>query len=127
MKWEYSADSIVIGEANTNYFLNISGNTIFKLPDSPEMGDMIRIIDIGGTLTYNQTLIVRAFALTPIQGTTSNTGTALVNLNAGSHTGGELVVQTPNASFGLVYAGISTSDGNPGAPASKAGWYLIEV
>ena len=127
MKWEYSADSIVVGEANTNYFLNISGGTIFKLPSAPQMGDMIRIIDIGGTLTYNQTLIVRAFALTPIQGTTSNTGTALVNLNAGSHTGGELVVQTPNASFGLVYAGISTSDGNPGAPASKAGWYLIEV
>ena len=127
LKWEYSADSVIQGVANTNYFLNVSGNTIFKLPEAPQMGDMIRIIDIGGTLTYNQTLIVRAFALVPVQGTTSNTGQSLVNINPGSHTGGELVVQTPNASFGLVYAGTSTSDGNPGAPASKAGWYLIEV
>ena len=44
-----------------------------------------------------------------------------------THSGGELVVQTPNAAFALVYAGTSTADGNPGAPASKAGWYLIEV
>ncbi|QPB08452.1 tail protein [Synechococcus phage S-H9-2] len=131
-KWEYSAESVINGEANVNYFLNVSGNTIFKLPASAQMGDMIRIIDIGGTLTYNQSLVVRAPSLVSVQGTTSNTGGAMLggvptSQYTSTHSGGELVVQTPNAAFALVYAGTSTADGNPGAPASKAGWYLIEV
>ncbi|AMO43039.1 tail protein [Cyanophage S-RIM32] len=131
-KWEYSAESVVNAIANTNYFLNVQGNTILKLPAGAQMGDMIRIIDIGGTLTYNQSLVVRAPTLVSIQGTTSNTGGAMLSgvptsQYTSTHNGGELVVQTPNAAFALVYAGTSTVDGNPGAPASKSGWYLIEV
>ena len=44
-----------------------------------------------------------------------------------THDGGELVVQTPNAAFGLVYAGTADADGGPGANPNKAGWYLMDV
>ncbi|CAF34283.1 hypothetical protein S-PM2d218 [Synechococcus phage S-PM2] len=131
-KWLYSAESVVNAETNTNYFLNVSGNTVFKLPAGAQMGDMIRIIDIGGVLKYDLSLVVRAPNLVGIQGSTSNTGVSMLggvptNQYLTSHSGGELVVQTPNAGFALVYAGTSTPDGLPGAPASKSGWYLVEV
>ena len=130
-KWVYTADSVVECDANINYFINCIGNTLVKLPPNPLMGDMVRIIDIGGALTYNISMVVRASDGNGIQGETSNTGTAmltgispsfLANYNAG-----ELVVQTPRASFGLVYAGTTASDGGPGAPPTLKGWYLMDV
>jgi hypothetical protein len=131
-KWEYSAESVINGESNVNYFLNVSGNTVFKLPSGAQMGDMIRIIDIGGVLKYDLSLVVRAPNLVGVQGSTSNTGVSLLggvptNQYLTTHSGGELIVQTPNAGFALVYAGTSTPDGLPGAPASKSGWYIVEV
>ena len=96
------------------------------------MGDMIRIIDIGGILSYDKSLVVRAPNLIRIQGSVSNTGTTVTGNTLGenfslTHDGGELVVQTPNAAFGLVYAGTSDADGGPGANPNKAGWYLMDV
>ena len=84
------------------------------------MGDTVRIIDIGGALTYNISMVVRAGNGDVVQGEGSNTGTAMISGISPSelslHNGGELVVQTPFASFGLVYAGTVTPDGGQGVP-----------
>ena len=112
--------------ANTNYFVNPQGEDtilILKLPTSPSTGDAVRIIDIGGNLTYNTQLVVRAELGVSIQG--DNTGTSL-GLVSGTYSGGELVVNTPNAALGLVYLGAIDGDLN-GVPSSARGWYLMEV
>jgi hypothetical protein len=130
-KWVYTSDSVIPAQSNYNYFINATGNTLFKLPQNPLIGDTIRIIDISGNLTYNLTLLIRASDNINVQGSGTNTGTTLM---AGippssfvGFNGGELVVQTPYAAFGLVYAGASTPDGNPGVPSSLTGWYLMDV
>jgi len=130
-RWEYSADSVISAESNVNYFLNCVGNTLVRLPDNAEMGDMIRIIDIGGALTYNLSLIIRAPDDIGVQGSVSNTGTAMIsgigNSNLLNYNGGELVVQTPRAGLALVFAGPITSTNDPGAPSSQVGWYILDV
>jgi hypothetical protein len=129
-KWEYSADFEVDAQVNTNYVLDISQNTVVKLPNNPLIGDMIRIIDIGGLLTYNLSLVVRAVTNVKVQNASDNTGQAMLSGNTAdlsAYDGGELVVQTPFAGFALLYVGNSTPDGATAAPTSKTGWYLIEV
>ena len=136
-KWEYTAEQLVtIPKPNVNYFVNASQNTVIKLPPLSEclIGDMIRIIDIGGLLTYNMSMIVRAPSNVNIQGGTDNTGTALMsgvsdsgNLVNDGFDGGELIVQTPYAAFTLVFAGSSTPDGQTAVPGGKVGWYIAEV
>ena len=140
-KWDYTASSAHLLTANVNTFVNASGNTILLLPETATMGDMIRIVDIGGLLDNNTTLIIRAYQNESVQGSITNTSLSLLSGVPGtftdsegtattwtsSWTGGELVVQTPNAAFGLIYAGTTTSDGAGGAPGSKAGWYLMDV
>ena len=129
-KWVYSAEQEVLAAANTNYILDISQNTVVKLPSNPLIGDMIRFIDIGGLLTYNMTLIIRAVTGTKVQNASDNTGNAMLSGNTADlsqHNGGEMVVQTPYAGFALVYVGNNTPDGGTAAPISKTGWYLIEV
>ena len=49
------------------------------------------------------------------------------NSNLAGYNGGELIVQTPNAGFALVYAGNATPSGGIGAPSSQVGWYLLDV
>ena len=129
-KWEYSADFEVNAQVNTNYVLDVSQNTVVKLPQNPLIGDMIRIIDIGGLLTYNLSLVVRAATNVKVQNASDNTGLAMLAGNTAdlsAYQGGELVVQTPFAGFALLYVGNSTPDGGTAAPTSKTGWYLIEV
>ena len=131
-KWVVANTNIINAVANVNYFVDISGTSLFKLPANAQMGDMIRIIDIGGILSYDKSLVVRAPSLIRVQGSISNTGTSVTGNTLGenfslTHDGGELVVQTPNAAFGLVYAGTSDADGGPGANPNKAGWYLMDV
>ena len=131
-KWVVANNNIINAVANVNYFVDISGTSLFKLPANAQMGDMIRIIDIGGILSYDKSLVVRAPNLVRIQGSVSNTGTSVTGNTLGenfslTHDGGELVVQTPNAAFGLVYAGTADADGGPGANPNKAGWYLMDV
>ncbi len=86
--------------------MNCVGNTLLRLPDNAEMGDMIRIIDIGGALTYNLSLVIRAPDDIGVQGSTSNTGAAMIsgigNTNLLNYNGGELIVQTPRA--GLAFS-----------------------
>ena len=129
-RWEYDDNFEVQAESNVNYFLNISQNTVVKLPPNPLIGDMIRIIDIGGILTYNLSLVIRATTNTRVQNSVENTGTTMLSGNSANLTGydgGELIVQTPYAAFALVYAGTSDPDGNTAVPTGKDGWYLIEV
>ena len=131
-KWVSSSETVINAEPNVNYFVNPTGNTIFKLPTNPLIGDMIRIIDISGSLTFNLSLVVRAPDDTRVQGELSNTGSAVLigvppSAYAG-YNGGELVVQTPHAAFGLVYAGAVDPDGNSSTvPSALTGWYLMDV
>ena len=88
---------------------------------------MIRIVDVGGNLTYNVSLKFRAPNGTAIQADDTNAGG---NPNPGTEyeNGGELVVQTPNAGLGLVYIGSVNYDGTTtGAPSSQQGWWLMEI
>ena len=132
-KWLYTANSVLVAQSNVNYFVNAGSNTLIKLPGDALMGDMIRIIDIGGALTHNVSMVVRAADNIKVQGDISNTGTAMLTgiapSNLAGHNGGELVIQTPRASFGLVYAGPVTPDGGTvdAAPSSVVGWYLMDI
>ena len=130
-KWEYADGFEVDLEANVNYFLNVTQNTIARLPQNPLIGDMIRIIDIGGTLTYNRSLVVRAETNVAVQNSTENTGLAMLSgvgqSSLTGYNGGELIVQTPYAGFALVFAGTADPNGDTAVPAGKDGWYLIEV
>jgi len=126
-KWIYisSGLEIVDAEVNTNYFVSPSSNLTIKLPSNPRTGDMIRIIDVGGNLTYNISLKIRGYSGHNVQGDSQNSGTPVIT----DWNGGELVVQTPNAGFGLVYLGDTYPDSNnqTGAPASQKGWWLMEI
>jgi len=117
--------------ANTNYIIKPSGtatNLILKLPPNAQTGDMIRIVDVGGNLTFNCTLIIRA------PGGTSGTGIKIQGDNTGStagslsvaHTGGELIIQTPNCGFGLVYVGDTDGAGTT-TDTDARGWWLMEI
>ena len=53
------------------------------------------------------------------------TGTQAGGLSS-PYQGGELIVQTRNAGFGLVYAG-SNDSGNSAIPANFRGWWLVEI
>ena len=120
-------------QSNINYFIRPTGNLVLLLPTNPTTGDMIRLIDIGGNLTYNVTLRIRAASNTLIQGDGTNTGQysdVPETANSASHGSGsgELVVQTPNAALGLVYVGdVDYLGQSTNAPTDGTGWWLMEV
>ena len=131
-KWIYTDESVIDAESNVNIFVNALSNTLVKLPSNPRMGDMIRIVDVGGNLTNFTSLVVRAPDGIRVQNSLTNTARTLLTGVGGSSTfinynGGELVVQTPFAGFALVYLSQSNPDGTAGGPSSKVGWYLTEV
>ena len=112
--------------SNTNYFVTPSGDgavLILSLPTTAQNGDVIRIVDVAGQLKYNTQLILRAPTGVRVQG--DSTGSAL-GLTSGTYAGGELIVNTPNAAFGLVYVG--STDGNQiPIPSTYRGWWLMEI
>ena len=113
--------------ANIQYFANVAvGDTfVVYLPDNPNSGDEVSIIDVGGNLTYNTSIVVRAQGTgTRVQG--DATGTSLGIEGTTTWGSGELVVQTPNAGFTLVYLGGTDSDNNV-VGGSVTGWWLKEV
>jgi hypothetical protein len=113
-------------KSNTNYFVRPSGSNaalILKLPTTAQTGDMIRIVDVGGSLKYNTQLVLRAPSGVAIQGDTTGTN---IGLTSGIYSGGELIINTPNAAFGLIYAGATDGDGNS-IPSSNRGWHLMEI
>jgi len=112
--------------ANITYFVNISDGDTFVvyLPENPITGDTVNIIDVGGNLTYNTSLVVRAQGIgTKVQG--DSFGTTLGGL-ASPYNSGELIVQTPNAGFTLVYLGGIDTNGSV-VSSSVTGWWLKEV
>ena len=99
--------------------------------------DIIRFVELTGNLSYNTNLVIRALPVNntavAIQGDT--TGTRLVagsgtSLLAQAYDGGELVVQTRNAAFGLLYVGNTDAPNDPNAseiPSNLRGWWLVEL
>ena len=113
--------------ANIQYFANVANGDTFVvyLPDNPNSGDEVSIIDVGGNLTYNTSLVVRAQGTgTRVQGDAEGTSLGIEGTTTWS--AGELVVQTPNAAFTLVYLGGTDSDNNV-VGGSVTGWWLKEV
>tara|TARA_B100000700_G_C14797330_1_gene738820 strand:- start:56 stop:907 length:852 start_codon:yes stop_codon:yes gene_type:complete len=124
-------------QPNNNYLINTSAgsNIVMYLPDYAETGDMIRFVEVSGNLTYNTSLVLRALKVNnvavPVQG--DSTGTK-IQAGAGqmqtAWDSGELVVQTRNASFGLIYVGATDAAGDPNAssvPSNLRGWWLTEL
>ena len=127
-KWQFvgAGEETVDLEVNVNYFVAPSSDTTLKLPENPVTGDMIRVVDVGGNLTYNVSLRVRAKDNVAIQG--DNTNGNVPDLSSIDYDGGELVVQTPHAGFGLIYLGSTNFDGTTtGAPSTTQGWWLMEI
>ena len=106
-----------------NYAVALTATTVFTLPDTAETGDIIRFVEVTGNLSYDVSLIVRAPTGTSING--DGTGTRAGNL-ATAYAGGELIVQTRNAGFGLVYLGSEDGDGTA-IGATYRGWWLIDI
>ena len=124
-------------QPNNNYLINTSSgsNIVMYLPETAETGDMIRFVEVSGNLTYNTSLVLRALKVnnvpTAIQGDTTGTK---IQAGAGqmqaAWDSGELVVQTRNASFGLIYVGPTDAAGDPNAstvPSNLRGWWLTEL
>ena len=89
---------------------------------------MIRFVDIGGALTYNVRMIIRAPDGIPVAGDSTNTNLSIGSVDFTNYGGGELIVTTPNASFGLVYSGATNADGSAtGVPSNLRGWWLMEI
>jgi hypothetical protein len=111
-------------KANHSYFVRTSGSPqtqlILLLPASPSNGDMIRFVDVGGQITNTCQLVIRAQSNNAIQG--DSTGSS-IGLSSGTYSsGGEMIVNTPNAAFGLIFCGSES-----GAPSGQRGWWLMEI
>ena len=104
-KWEVIPISSEANPLTPNVGYFVSTGTTAYLPSSPTTGDMISFIDITGNLNFNTFLIVKGAAGQTVQG--SNSGSLATG------TGGELIVNTPNAAFSLVWSG--------------SGWHLTNV
>jgi hypothetical protein len=109
-------------ESNLQYLVIPSSTLVLKLPSDAITGDTIRIVDVGGALNFANNLVIRASdPNVKVQGSDSGS-----NLGGGSGTTGELVVNTPNAAFGLIFVGDNDLDGN-GIPDAFQGWWLMEI
>ena len=113
--------------ANVQYFANVNAgdNLVLYLPENPQSGDTVSVIEVGGNLTYDTSLVMRAQGIgTKVQG--DSTGTTIGIGGTTNYTAGELIVQTPNAGFTLVYLGGTDSNGTIVSSAVQ-GWWLKEV
>jgi len=125
-------------QVNNNYLINSTSgsNMVLYLPDNPQTGDMIRFVELSGNLTYNTSLIIRAKKINNVAVSIQGDATGS-KLDAGSGQtrttawdSGEMVVQTRNSSFGLVYAGVYDIEGSTAQqtiPPSLRGWWLMEL
>ena len=120
--WKYVTDAHTC-ETGKNYMIAITATTVLTLPSTAQTGDMIRFIEVTGALAYDISLIIRAPSGVKING--DATGTNAGGLST-PYTGGELIVQTRNAGFGLVYAG-SEDSGGSSIPSNYVGWWLVEI
>jgi hypothetical protein len=112
---------------NVQYFANVDQGDalILYLPENPQSGDTVSVIEVGGNLTYDTSLIMRAQGIgTRVQG--DSTGTTIGIGGTTPYSAGELIVQTPNAGFTLVYLGGTDSNGTI-VSSGVQGWWLKEV
>ena len=121
-RWDFiNADTTL--NSGRNYIVAVAATTVLTLPSDAETGDMIRFVEVSGALSYQTSLIIRAPLSTPIMG--DSTGTNAGGL-ATAYAGGEMIVQTRNAGFGLVYMGANDGSGAVIPPAFR-GWWLTEI
>jgi hypothetical protein len=106
---------------NLIYAVRPTSNLVLKLPSIAVTGDMIRIVDVGGALNFAVNLVIRSPQ--SIQGSIG--GTTIGGLSS-VWTGGELVINTPNAAFGLIYLADTDGDSNS-VPGANQGWFLMEI
>ena len=114
-------------QSNVTYFVNVTNQDemILFLPENAQSGDRIEIIEVGGNLTYDTSLVIRALgSQVRVQGDSS--GTTIGLGGSTPYNSGELVVQTPNAAFTLIYLGSTDSQGTI-VSSSVTGWWLKEV
>ena len=125
-------------QVNQNYLVNAASgsNMVVYLPDDAQTGDMIRFVELSGNLTYNTSLIIRAKKINNIATNIQGDGAGSRIASGAGQTlntawdSGELIIQTRNASFGLVYAGTVDVEGSASAqtiPPALRGWWLIEL
>lgn len=122
-----SVDGDKILKPNIVYMVNVSSQDtlILTLPTVAATGDTVRVIEVGGALSYQTTLVIRAPGTgVKVQGDATGT---LFGGRSTAYPSGELVVQTPNAAFTLIYLGSSDSNGQVGITATVQGWWLMEV
>ena len=121
-RWDFiNADTTL--NSGRNYIVAVAATTVLTLPSDAETGDMIRFVEVSGALSYQTSLIIRAPQSVPIMG--DSTGTNAGGL-ATAYAGGEMIVQTRNAGFGLVYMGANDGGGAVIPPAFR-GWWLTEI
>ena len=114
-------------KSNITYFVNVTNQDemILFLPENAQSGDRVEIIEVGGNLTYDTSLVIRALgSQVRVQG--DNSGTTIGLGGSTPYNAGELVVQTPNAAFTLIYLGSTDSQGTI-VSSSVTGWWLKEV
>ncbi len=116
---------------NIQYLVSVTIEDVLvlTLPENPTTGDVVRVVDVSGNLDYRTSLVVRAPGTNvkvqgDATGTTLQEGTGFL---AAPYPSGELVVQTPNAGFALIYLGGVDSAGRVGIPTTEQGWWLVEV
>ena len=124
-------------QPNNNYILNNPSGTnmVLYLPDYAETGDMIRFVECSGNLSYDSQLVIRALKVgglsVAIQGDiTGSTIKEGSGFNSVAWDSGELIVQTRNASFGLIYVGPTDAPGaedERSIPSNLRGWWLTEL
>jgi len=123
--WEYIGGGVAVAplSSNVNYFIAPAADILLELPQLPTHGDVIRILDVGGQLTYNVSLRIRAVDGTRVQGGADNSGP----IAGTTFDGGELLVQTPNVGLGLVYLGSVDYRGVATGASIDTGWWLMEI
>jgi hypothetical protein len=109
---------------NLQYLVRPSSTLVLRLPSNAVTGDTIRIVDVGGALNFAVNLVIRVAPGSGVRIQGSMQGSNLGGVS--NFSGGELVVNTPNAAFGLIYAGDSDSEGN-GIASEQQGWFLMEI
>ena len=121
-RWDFVNSDQTLNSGR-NYIVAVSATTVLTLPPDPETGDMIKFVEVSGALSYSTSLIIRAGQGVAIMG--DSTGTNAGGL-ASAYSGGELIIQTRNAGFGLVYMGPNDGGGAVIPPAYR-GWWLTEI
>jgi hypothetical protein len=113
---------------NIMYMVNVQAaqTLVLTLPTAPVTGDIVRIVEVGGNLNFNTSLVLRTAESSGVRIQGDATGT-LLGGRITPYPSGELVVQTANAAFGLIYLGGTDSNGQVGIPTAVQGWWLMEV